>query len=308
MLPNFFIVGAPKAGTTSLYDYLDQHPQIYMSPIKEPCYFASELRPENYSEEIQPWITGEMESLKTYLDGPMDEKRFGGLVTEWDDYLKLFRNAQSARAIGEASVCYLWSPTAARNIFAAVRAAKIIMILRNPIDRAFSQYMHAVTLGATRKSFREQIDASLRSRNGTFGKLYPFLDFGLYSQQVKRYLDLFSRENVRIYFYEDYRDKPLEMLADIFQFLDVDATFQPSLSQRRLEPRIPRSLTLSYFLSKYTIGRLLRKFLRPIVFKPRQSVVMNPEDQAYLRGYYQEDIRNLSTLLSRDLQIWTGHS
>ena len=109
-LPNFFIVGAPKAGTTSLYHHLDQHPQIYMSPLKEPCYFSSELRPENYTEELQPWITREIQALQQYLAGPMTEKRFGGLVSEWDDYIKLFRNAAGAHTIGEASVCYLWSP------------------------------------------------------------------------------------------------------------------------------------------------------------------------------------------------------
>ena len=95
-LPNFFIAGAPKAGTTSLYHYLDQHPEIYMSPIKEPCYFSSELRPEHYSEELQPWINREKHALKEYLDGPILEKRFGGLVSEWEDYVKLFRNAQGA--------------------------------------------------------------------------------------------------------------------------------------------------------------------------------------------------------------------
>ncbi len=111
-LPNFFIVGAPKAGTTSLYHYLDQHPQIFMSPIKEPNYFATEIRPENFGDELQPQVAEDLRELREYLRGPMPKKSFGGLVSQWDDYLKLFQSAKTEKAIGEASVCYLWSKTA----------------------------------------------------------------------------------------------------------------------------------------------------------------------------------------------------
>src|SRR5690348_379750 len=89
-LPNFLIVGAPKAGTTSLYHYLDQHPQIFMSPIKEPNYFASEIRPENFGDELQMQVAKDLRELEEYLQGPLKEKRFGGLVSRWDDYLRLF--------------------------------------------------------------------------------------------------------------------------------------------------------------------------------------------------------------------------
>ncbi|HEX5431187.1 MAG TPA: sulfotransferase, partial [Bryobacteraceae bacterium] len=107
-LPTFFLIGAPKAGTTSLYHYLDQHPQIYMSPIKEPSYFASELRPENFHPRIKLQMRREMEDVRRYLRGAMTEKRFGGPVADWEDYLKLFENAREA-VRGEASASYLWS-------------------------------------------------------------------------------------------------------------------------------------------------------------------------------------------------------
>src|SRR3954468_25016760 len=102
-LPNFFVVGAPKAGSTSLYHYLDQHPQVYMCPIKEPNYFASEIRPNNVSEELQGRLRRDIDALKAYLNGPMSEHRFGGMVVEWEDYLKLFENFEEEIAIGEAS-------------------------------------------------------------------------------------------------------------------------------------------------------------------------------------------------------------
>ena len=137
VLPNFFIVGAPKAGTTSLYHLLDQHPQIYMSPVKEPCYFASEIRPENFSAEHEPRIRREAQELRQISSGPMLEKRFSGVVSKWDDYLKLFQNATNEKAIGEASVRYLWSQTAAQNIISRVPNAKIIIVLRDPASSSF---------------------------------------------------------------------------------------------------------------------------------------------------------------------------
>src|ERR1700744_4238921 len=131
--PNFFIVGAPKAGTTSLYNYLGQHPQIYMSPIKEPNYFAGEMRLDNFVEEARRRIADEMHDLQEYLRGDMRQNRFGGWVSAWEDYLKLFRNVTDEIAIGEATPCYLWSETAARNIAARIPDAKIIINLRNPV-------------------------------------------------------------------------------------------------------------------------------------------------------------------------------
>ena len=109
-----------------------------MSPIKEPNYFASEVRPDNFSEELQQQISHEMHTLQEYLRSPMGEKRFGGILQEWEDYLRLFQNVNGEKAIGEASVCYLWSRTAAANIFCRIPGAKIIMILRDPVERAFS--------------------------------------------------------------------------------------------------------------------------------------------------------------------------
>ncbi|MBZ5609092.1 MAG: sulfotransferase domain-containing protein [Acidobacteriia bacterium] len=273
MQPNFFIVGAPKAGTTSLYHYLDQHPQVYMSPIKEPNYFASEVRAENFDAEHQERIARDLEEQRRYLEGPMSEKRFGALGLEWDDYLKLFRNARDEKAIGEASVCYLWSESAAANIFQKIPDARILMILRDPAERAFSQYMQWVTKGVIRHSFREQVDQSLRNSGGKFELMHPFLEMGLYHEQVKRYLDLFPLENVRILFYDDYRDDAPGVIADVLRFLGVDAEFAPDMSRRHLAGREPGS-------------------------------TMDARDRAYLASYYREDVQRLAALLDRDLSRW----
>jgi hypothetical protein len=284
-VPNFFIVGAPKAGTTALSAYLDQHPQVFMSKLKEPCYFAPEQSPPNHPH------------------------------SSWEGYLTLFRAVRDERAIGEATACYLWSQSAAQNIAAQLPHARIVISLRNPVDRAYSQYLERLTLGTTRKSFREEIDASLRcSRegHGPSGYLWPFLEVGCYHEQVQRYLKLFPRAQIHILYYEDLERAPEQVLAELFAFLEVDRGFLPDLSQRHNEPQVPRLLGATYLLKKSGVWRYFRGLaprplsprLRALVFRPRVSLRMETADRTFLSHYYRDDIRALALLLDRDLSSW----
>ena len=283
-----------------------------MSPIKEPNFFASEIRPENVSEELQERVRRDMDAVKAYLQGPMSENRFGGMVLEWEGYLKLFQNVKEEKAIGEASVLYLWSKTAAENIFSRIPDAKIVMILRDPAERAFSQYLHGVTNGIIYESFRQHIYNGSRDNNEKFRVGYPSLELGLYHEQVKRYLEIFPRENVRIFFFEDYRQRPARMLKELFCFLDVDSHFVPDMSRKELEPQVPRVVGVAHFLKRYGVWqrfkelspRIFRSRLRKIAFRKRRSLLMDRRDRAYLRDYYRDDIRKLSNLLDRDLRHW----
>jgi hypothetical protein len=312
MEPNFFIAGAPKCGTTSLYYQLGQHPQIYMSPIKEPCYFASELRIENFSEELQPQLRRQSEALREYLSGPMTSRRFGGPVSKWEEYLLLFRKVRDETAIGEASVSYLWSQTAARNIAARIPDAKIILVLRNPVNRAFSQYLQAVSSGLARSSFREQIVRRTSSRSSKFGVLNPFLEFGAYTEQVKRFLEVFPRRNILIHIYEEMRGNPAKAMVETLRFLGVSPQWTPNCSARFMEPRVPRMIAAANILKRCGMwqqtARLIPESLRPVlrkaVHRPRASLTVAPEDRAWLKEYYREDILKLEHLLNRDLRSW----
>jgi hypothetical protein len=311
-LPNFFIVGAPKAGTTSLYHYLAQHPDVYMSPIKEPNYFSEEIRLCNIDANWQEWAQREDASLQQYLRGPMQEKRFGGIVSNWPDYLKLFQNVNGEKALGEASVCYLWSKTAAQNIASTLHNAKIIMVLRDPVERAFSQYKQSVASGLVKNSFRELVETNLNRKSDKFDLLNPFLEFGLYNEQVKRYMELFPAENLRIYLYEELRRALPETLADIFRFLEVDPQFSPDTSEQHLRSRAPRYIWPSYMLKQFRIWSPLknaipgpfRPAVRKWVFSHSQSLELDPADRIYLNNYYREDTVRLSTLIKRDLHGW----
>lgn len=310
--PNFFIVGAPKAGTTALYEYLGQHAQVYMSPLKEPNYFASEFRPDNFSDADRPGIHREMRALRAYLNGDLLERRFGGLITTWEDYLRLYRNAADEIAIGEATPCYLWSKTAPRNIAEKIPHAKIIMSLRNPADRAFSQYLHMVTIGSVRQSFGDLVSAALHREHKYFGPTWPFLEFGLYYEQVKRYMHEFPKSQLHISLYEDLQLAPARLMAELFAFLGVDPGFAADLSARPLEPRIPKLSTMTYFLKKWGIWSSLRALAPPAwrarlhaqLFRSRASLAMAPADRTILTEYYRDDVMKLADLIDRDLSAW----
>lgn len=310
--PNFFIIGAGKTGTTSLHDYLNQHPQIYMSPVKEPCYFAPEIRAENFSPDFRGHLQRQTRKLKTILKDGEPVQPLGWIAQDWENYLRLFRNVRAEKAIGEASAAYLWSAAAAVNIHARIPEARIVMILRDPAERAFSQYLHQVSVGLTRASFRQHIERALRDPHRHLSIYYPFLEAGLYAAQVKRFLDLFPRDQVRIYWYEEAWSNPSHLLRDLFQFLEVDPEFQPDTTRKSLERRRPRFGRAHYYLKKFKVWRPLRALvpeslrpgLRGAAFRSGIAIKIDPADRQFLIDYYRPDVEHLSNLLNRDLTAW----
>jgi Sulfotransferase family len=311
-LPNFFLVGAPKTGTTSLCNYLRQHPEIYISPVKEPCFFACEMRSEKFSPAFADLARRSSRNLLKYIDGPMSDPNPGGIVSDGNAYLKLFKNVGAEKAIGEASVCYLWSPTAPAKIRAQVPEAKIVVILRDPVERAFSQYLQYAASGLLKTTFRQHIELCLRNTDPALGPLRPFLEYGLYYQQVKRYLDAFSPARVRIYIYEEAWQSPSRFLHDLFCFLGVDAQVHVDTSIKDLERRGPKSMPLHYALRKSGLTPAMKKFLpapfqislRSALFKRKPLIQLAPKDRQYTMEYYCADIQKLSGLLGRDLSAW----
>jgi len=309
-LPNFFLVGAPKAGTTSLYHYLDQHPGIYMSPLKEVSYFALEIRPEYLATQGQPRTKQSQQSLRQYLDAGAIEKRFSGIVTEWDDYCRLFAHARGQKAIGEASVHYLWSKTAAARIAARIPHAKILIVLRNPVERAFSQYLHHLSLGVRHASFREYLRAAFAHPiDKQLSPLHPFLELGLYAEQLKRYHRHFPAQQIGLWLYEDTRSPSFH--REVFEFLQVDPDFQVDTTLRYLEPRVPEPGLRSTLRNsalwrglRHALPMPIRSSLRKFAYKKPGAVQMQPAERALLIDYYREDIHKLERLLQRDLSAW----
>lgn len=303
-LPNFLIIGAQKAGTTALYYYLKQHPHIYMSPEKEPHFFALE------GESID-------------FRGPRDNEILKDIaVTELEDYRQLFKNVSDESAVGEATAVYLYSPKACERIRHYVPKAKLIAILRNPAERAYSSFLHMVRDGREPlEDFGRALQEEETRIRDNWGPIWHYKQAGFYYGQLKRYFDEFAREQIRIYLYEDLKGDPDGTLRDIFQFLEVDDAFAPDMSGRYNVAGVPknRSLhTLHEFLIK---SHPLKSALKPLVPKNlrRQAVkrVVNgirnrnlvkpsfpPEIREQLLADYREDVLKLEHLIQRDLSGW----
>ncbi len=295
-LPTFLIVGVQKAGTTSIYGYLKEHPQVYMSPIKETNFFGTDWEKKI---EKKP-DTG-------------TRKR----INSWERYCELFIDVKDEIAIGEASPNYLANyKTSSEMIQRYVPDVKMIAILRNPVDRAYSDYlMHlrdGINAGKVR-SLSEQV--KFRSNNSSTIKK------GLYYSAVKHYFDTFGQEKFKIFLYDDLTKDSLKMMQDIYRFIGVDDTFNPDTSKRGQTGAVPKNQTLNNLLqTKNPIRTAIASTLKlamPLEMrqKIRSSLVkfnsagkelkpLSSEERKILTDFYREDILKLQDLIQRDLSSW----
>ncbi|TLD42416.1 MAG: Sulfotransferase [Candidatus Jettenia ecosi] len=311
-LPNFIIVGAAKSGTTSLYNYLDEHPDVYMSPIKEPNHFSSDIEPEKFNKAFKKHEREKRIDLDEYLNGNMDNKLWGDYVQKWEQYRKLFKNVKHEKAIGEVSNSYLFSQVAAKNIIEKLPQVKIIMMLRNPMERAFSHYLANMRDGKTIKNFREEVESNYTLETREWGKKYLYIELGMYYQQVKRYLDVFPRENIKIYFYDDYKKDLMLLVKDLFRFIGVNPNITIDFSKKYNESKIPKNKYFNFIISKSGIKKSAiklfpleyREKIKSIFFTNEKKPKLSVEDKKFLLGIYREDIKNLSHVMNRDLHTW----
>jgi hypothetical protein len=311
MLPDFFIVGAAKSGTTSLYHYLDEHPQVYMSPIKEPNHFCTDIKPENFSKEFIQHEKEKNLNLKKYLAGPMTEKHWGYFVTEKQDYELLFKNSEPEKVKGEVSNSYLFSKEAAQNIRKQIPAAKIIMMLRSPAERAYSHYLANLRDGKTFLSFRDELEKDQQKFPKGWGQSYLYLEMGFYYDQVKKYMDVFPASQIKIYLYDDFKKDPSTIMNDLFDFLGITQKAYAGF-QIHNEARKPLNSRLLYILSQtgikkkifHTIPPSLRKQVKNLFFHHKKAEPIKESDRNYLNGIYLDDISKLEKLLNRDLSSW----
>jgi len=235
LMPNLFIVGAAKSGTSSLWEYLNQHPEVYMSFEKEPGYFCDEWPGRKVFEK----------------------------------YLSLFKGAnESTKRIGEASTCYLTCPNTAKNIYEYSQKfdldTKIVILLRNPVHRAYSLYNWQVQHGYEfKKNLREALDAEGKRlyvkcpnfwMQGTYRYNYMYFHSGLYAEQVKAYLDIFGFNNVMIESFETFVKDVDSYLFKLFKFLNLE-----NLHYKIDEPEVVNpSLAVHSPLLQYGLRKITR--------------------------------------------------
>jgi hypothetical protein len=309
-LPNFLIVGAAKSGTTSLYHYLAEHPEIFMSPIKEPNYFSqdieiSKLRP-GYREKFGVPIESE---LLDYLNGSMEESLHCAIIQTFNSYIRLFKNVGNEKAVGEASVSYLYSKVAPETIKQTLPDCKIIIILRNPITRAFSHFLMNFGSQFKEKNFEEEIKNDLSKLNKGWGISELYLELGEYYKQVKRYINIFEHKNIRIYTYEDFSINGLKVLKDIYCFLKVDTSYIPNLNikyNKSIRQKKIIELCTIERLKRFSIKKVPRYYRRLLDLKKERKPQIEKNALIFLKKYYDHDIKNLSKLLNKDFTMWSN--
>ncbi len=305
--PNFFLVGAPKAATTSLYHAIGRHPNVYVSPIKEPGFFAPDVIAA--LPDLRQQIAADAPDLHAYLDGPTREPRAHGIVTEWSRYLQLFAHAGEAVAIGEGTTAYLGSPAAPSALAQRVPHARILLVLRDPADRLFAHYAAARASGATRQTFPAWVEAEQhleRSRSIPVGPIAA----GRYATHLPRYRAHFPAERLHIMFFEDVQRDTARVLRGIFRFLGVDEPHAVPMGPRLNVTTVPR-VGLPPAVRR-TAGRVLRHVLHQrrvdqlrTWFRVPQRLRPTREDRVLALRLYEEDIAAVTTLTGRDLHAWT---
>lgn len=292
-LPNFLIVGTAKAATTTIHEYLKQHPDIFMTHWKEPSFFKF-MGKKNIS-----FTTG----------------RPVKFVTTLNDYKDLFTNGINKTIRGESSTPYLYFYNETiENIKKTVpnyKDVKILIVLRNPIDRAFSQYMMKVRDLVEEKSFFEAIKAekTRMKENAHFDFFY--VDRGLYFKQVKAYLNEFN--NVKIVLYDDFRETPEQVLADITSFLGLNAFNFKKIGSQNISGR-PKLKFVSRILKESVILKDISRIIVPKKFrieitsfiqrKTLEKEIIDQKSKKYLQNFYYENIKDLEKLLNKDLSKW----
>ena len=291
--PNFFIVGAPKCGTTAMNDYLSQHPDIFMA-MKELHYFGCDLKTR--------------------------------LKLSEEEYLKYFSDAGKKKVIGEASVWYLFSKTAAKEIKNFSPQAKILIMLRNPVDVVYSLHsQHLYDGNEDIQDFETALSFDEDRKKGThlpdsvdYFELPPYKDSVLFSNQVKRYLDVFGRENVHVLLHEDLKANAEKTFFKVLEFLGVSKRILANygivnpgkqiksfyLHRIIKKPSSKMKAVARFLIPVRTIRHFIMSFFFKWNIKQEKREDMNERLKARLKNFFEQDIRLLSKLIDRDLSTW----
>jgi len=294
--PNFIIIGAMKSATTSLYAYLKQHPDIFMTNIKEPMFF-------NNLNNKNDFIIKEGRKKRTKIN-------------TFEEYYTLFRNANNQKAIGEASPEYIYTKECPELIKKHLPNTKIIAILRQPIERAYSNFLHA------KRSGKENIEDFITAINEEdsriikgWSPLYHYINKGYYFKQLERYYKLFEKENIKIILFSELKKNPVKTTQNVFRFLNVDDSFTPNTKKKANVSGVPKGF-IGYVITKIRYYNLmpnieLSKYLNKHIINFIYNMTYNKPEKinASIKKeltslYYKKDIKKLENLTNYNLENW----
>ena len=297
--PQFLVVGTARAGTTALQNYLQQHPQLFLTQQKEPCFYCF------VDEELR------------YKKG-----KFAFSVTDFKKYSRLFKDAKAEQVTGEISTPYLYLHNQTihniKKYHPYPESLKIIITLRNPVERAYSQYLWKVRDGREELSFENSLKQEKIRMEQNYSFDYFYSHRGLYYEQVKDYLENFK--NIKIILFEDFKLNFENTMADLCSFLEVDNTFEFTRKHYINSSSFPRFGTLGKIIT--VESKIKFKLLNYISADLRTGIKENfnrwnssskfplpiaAATRIYLQEYYKEDISKLQSLIGIDLSSWLNH-
>jgi hypothetical protein len=296
-LPNFLLIGAAKSGTTALYTYIKQHPEVFMATPKELRFFS--------------------------YQGPypvdLNQDYIHAGVTTLEDYEHHFDKVKAERIIGEASPMYLYYKDTAKRIQQVIPDVKMLAILRNPVDRAFSAYTHALRdWKEDSKTFEEALAKERERIDAGWDILWHYTKAGFYYKQLVPYFDIFNPDQIKVVLYDDLVADPHGLLQNIFGFLAVDKGFSPNTSRQPNISGFPKSTGFHEFMRRVFIeDNIIKRISRKIFPKSlRQKLMVNlreanlekrsmPEKiKKDLIDMFYDDMIELEKLINRDLSNW----
>lgn len=287
--PNFLLVGAPKAGTTAVAQFLSEHPDIFMSEIKEPLYFIPDI----------------LET--TSRKDPMFKVLSNNARLTKEEYYSLFNGVSSERRIGEATVHYLYHyDKVIPKVLSELGDIQIIIVLRDPALRAFSNYSYQSRGQLT--TFEESLELEEERINLGYNSFWYYKAVGNYYEPIKAYLASFSY--VHICLYEDLQKDPVKFMKDMYAFLNVDSSFVPQVATRHNKTIRPKNKLIHfiyYYKHKLGIRLYLPKSLRNLISKKvftTKNDKIKPDTYRELQKYFKNDIQKLEKLIQRDLSSW----
>jgi len=287
--PNFFIVGAPKAGTTSLFEYVKEIPGIYMSPKKEPYYFCRKMIPDYH-----------------YVPPIRDKQK----------YLSLFSNVTNEKIVGEASVWYLSDPDSAKLIHKVSPDAHILICLRDPVERTFSHYLFLQHF--LEPTLHEQLKKELK-KGVDYSTPHIRINAGLYYESVKRYLELFGKDKVKVIIFEEFIRDTQGTVNEILKFLGLEETELKinSKAYNVYSRRVPRGKISQKILQRKMAKKIVRSFIpssgrrfienKILKKKTTNKPNMTEQDREFLINYFKEDVKKIQILLNKKLP-WKNFS
>jgi len=289
--PNFFVAGVAKSGTTLMYEYLRQHPEIYMSQLKEPRYFQ-------YANQL--------------ID-PQDPVNVN-TKTEWGDYLSLFQDAGTAKAIGECSDYFSTGSMAL--ISEKVPDAKFIVILRDPVERAYSHFLFSKLNGYEPSSatFSEAIRVPEVKLQSGWIRHRRYIEIGLYGSHLTKFLNSFDRNRIKLFLFEEFVKDPLKTMQKVYEFLGLSQFDNTIVEIQKAKSGRPRSYWFFNLIKKlaphmkHLINQRSRNYLRDKQEKILNSLLskkpMKEDDREHLLSIYSKDYQLLTSLVELDFKHW----